>query len=95
MLLTIIIDNRDFVYGFLPDDGIFVAFIAGVDRNLHEEHLIWLPFIIINDLDVDMFEGLVPLKHHGLLHRNVVSVRLGCAVYRLNPTQQGILPFKG
>ena len=83
---TVVVDDRDLLDGLLADDGeLGGALVERVERDLHEEDLVRLPLVVVDDLDVDVLQYLVLLEYQHLLHRHVVGVGGRRPVHRLEP----------
>ena len=85
---TIIIDNGNLLDRLLPQHHMFCFRIPVIQRQLDKEHLVRLPLVVVDHLDVQMLLTFVFLKHQGLLDRDVVLLSLRCAIYSLQSETQ-------
>ena len=79
--LTVVIHDDDLHDGAMAQAGL----VVGVHGQLNEERLIRLPFIIINNLNLDDFLCLSRLKDERASLGDVIRTRLRCTVHRLVP----------
>ena len=84
-ILTVIVDDGDLCDG-PPADNTVLILVLHADSD--EEHLVRLPFVVVHDLDLDVFGRLAWLKHQRFFVRDVVGFCLRCSIKSLNPANQ-------